>query len=134
MQRFVPFACGGRGEMRAADGAGACKARLEPAPQAARLWLAAKLMERDQHAAEIVVAGGRQPRTEANEALRSLIERVADEPALDRIERRLRVAAQRIVLVHHEAAEPFARHAAARRGLQRSHVRLYARRKRRGFP
>src|SRR5947208_5030051 len=53
VQHLVPFAGGGGRKMRAADRAGARKPGLEPAPEAARLRLAAELVQRNQHPAEI---------------------------------------------------------------------------------
>src|SRR6266850_2713771 len=111
MQRLVTLARRGCGEMRGADRARPLEARLQPAPQAERLRLAAELMERDEHAAQVVVAGGRKSGPEADQHLRFLLERVADEPALDGVQSRLRVAAQRIVRADHQAAESLARHA-----------------------
>src|SRR3954462_10223459 len=106
VQRLVPFSGSRRREMRGADGAGALQARLEPAPQAARLRLAAELAQRDQHAAEVVVAGGRTPRAEADQRLRLVLERVADEPALDGLELGLRMAAERVARIQDQAAKP----------------------------
>ena len=79
-------------------------------------------MQRDEHAAEIVVARRREPGPEADQHLRVVIERIADQPALERIERRLRVAAERVMRADHQAAEAFLRHAASRGVLQRADV------------
>src|SRR2546426_644686 len=69
MQRLMAFAgCCGR-EVRAADRAGARKARLEPAPQALRLRPAPEVMQGDEHAAEIVIPRRRETRAEADQRL-----------------------------------------------------------------
>src|SRR4051812_40881416 len=55
VQRFIPSAARRGLEVRRADVARAHEARLQPPPQALRLRLAAELVERDQHAAQVII-------------------------------------------------------------------------------
>src|SRR5262249_48822970 len=92
MQGFVRLALRRRGEVRGADRTRAAgEARLEPAPKRLRLRFPPAGAQREQHAAEIVIARRREPRAEADQALGFSLERVARHPALERLERRLRV-------------------------------------------
>ena len=68
VQRFVAFAGRGGLEVRRADGAGAGgEARLQPAPERLRLRGAREAVHRHHHAAEVVVAGGRQTGPQADQ-------------------------------------------------------------------
>ena len=117
------FAPSRGGEVRGADRARAFgEARLEPAPERIGLRAAADPAQRDQHAAEIVVARRRQSRPEADELRRLVAERIAGEPAVDRLERRLRMHAERVVHAEDHAAQALVRHVAIEAGAQRFQV------------